>query len=378
MLYAIFILILNTKLGKPSFTMLLNLNKTLDASKAREIISSVKYFVICVLYTLFLWPGSVNCAANPVPVTIKSFDNIVTFPEVTSPAEVITVNDSRISAEVTAVIRSIPIEVGQMVSIGTPLVVLEKRDLELSLKKAEETLKALEASYQLAENQFNRVKKLSKKQLISQETLGTRRTEFIVSRAELEAQRIRIKELERELEKTIIKAPFKAIVLEHLSYVGELAMPGTKLIHLYDANGILVSTKLQLEDVKSLKHADKIIFYGEKQRYPVKIHSITPALDLRERSQEVRLKFLKDEALIGTTGHLEWQSKAGHLPAELLVRRGKQLGVFTLKKGKANFIPLPDAEEGRPVIAQLPGNTKIIIDGRFNVQHGQAVKVENK
>ena len=67
-----------------------------------------------------------------------------------------------------------------------------------------------------------------------------------------------------------------------------------------------------------------------------------------------------------------------HIPAELLVKRGEQLGVFVNQNGSAHFQALPDAQSGRPAAISLPADTQIIITGQFALQEGVAIKVESK
>lgn len=331
--------------------------------------------LLLLLVLLGSMPGLLGAAGEPV--TARPLAQLTEFPEITAPAEVITLNDSRLSAEVTAVIVSLPVEVGQMVEPGTPLVQLEKADLELALKRAEATLRSLEARQALAQRQLTRAQSLASQKLITEEMLNQRQTELKVSKAEMAVQRITVEQLRRDLEKTVIRAPFKAIVMEQLSQVGELAMPGTPLIRILDAERILVSAKLQPRDILSLRNADTIEFVNGNDRYPVKLHRMIPALDLRQRSQEVRLRFIDTPALIGTTGNLVWHPKVPHLPADLLVRRGGAIGVFVLANGRAKFVTLPGAQEGQPAKINLPGDTPIIIDGRFIVQDGDTVRVQD-
>ncbi|QBQ54465.1 efflux RND transporter periplasmic adaptor subunit [Nitrosococcus wardiae] len=335
----------------------------------------IKYLLL--LLTLLLGNMPELQGATRESVTVKPLVELTEFPEVTAPAEVITLNDSRISAEVTAVIVGFSAEVGQIVDPGTPLVQLEKADLELALKRAEATLASLEARQALAQRQLTRAQSLANQKLITEEMLNQRQTELKVSKAEMAVQRITVEQLRLDLEKTVIHAPFKAIVVEQLSQIGELAMPGTPLIRILDAERILVSAKLQPRDTLSLRNAGTVEFVNGNDRYPVKLHRMIPALDLRQRSQEVRLRFIDMPALIGTTGNLIWRPQAPHLPADLLVRRGGMMGIFVLANGRAKFVALPGAQEGKPAKIDLPRDTPVIVDGRFIVQDGDTVRVQN-
>lgn len=332
---------------------------------------------LLLLLTLLLSSMLEARAAAGELVTVKPLAQLAKFPPITASAEVITLNNSRLNAEVTAVILGLPVEIGQVVAPGTPLVLLEKTDLELALERAKATLNSLEASHALAQRQLTRAQSLTKKKLITEEILNQRETELKVSKAELAVQRITVKQQQRALEKTVIRAPFKAIVVERLGQVGELAMPGTPLIRILDAERTLVSAKLQPKDIFSLRNAATVTFITGNHHYPLKLHRVVPALDFREQSQEVRLRFTDAPALIGATGDLVWRPKSPHLPADLLVRRGNKLGVFVLARGRAKFVDLADAHEGQPAKVNLPGDTLIIIDGRFILQDGNSVQVTN-
>ena len=75
----------------------------------------------------------------------------------------------------------------------------------------------------------------------------------------------------------------------------------------------------------------------------------------------------------GTAGRVVWQSAQAHLPPDLVLRRGDELGVFIANGNKAMFVPLPLAQEGRPAPATLPLSSTIIIGGRYQLQDGDAI-----
>jgi hypothetical protein len=59
----------------------------------------------------------------------------------------------------------------------------------------------------------------------------------------------------------------------------------------------------------------------------------------------------------------------------LVSRRNGGLGIFVNNNGVANFMPLPGAQEGRPVAVQLPLDTQIITLGRERLQDGDALSI---
>ena len=117
-------------------------------------------------------------------------------------------------------------------------------------------------------------------------------------------------------------------------------------------------------------------FIANDKRYPLSLRATLPLMESRIRSYEVRLEFITDKAYPGSAGRTEWKTPSPYVPAELLVRR-KGLGVFLVVDGRASFVPLPGASAGQPaaLVKTLTKDSAIIINGRFKINDGDAVRV---
>lgn len=317
----------------------------------------------------------VVAADDPIPVTVAPLAELVEFPSHSESAQVISTNDSQLSSEVTASIVAIPVEVGQVVEAGTALIKLDGADFALGLARAKAVLRSLQARYRLAQRQLERAQALARQRSLSEEELHQREINVQISGAEIAAQQVAIAQTRRHLDKTVIRAPFKAIVMAHLAHEGELAMPATPLVRVIDVEGIELMAKLPPQRVNSLKSARDLQFITENKSYPVQVHRVTPALDVRERSQEVGMRFTNASPLVGSTGHVLWRQDDPHVPADMLVRRGDALGIFVAAQGQARFIELAHAREGQPAAIHLAGDTSVIVNGRFVVADGDPVTV---
>lgn len=331
--------------------------------------------IACFLASSIFFANFSFAAREPVSVTVKPLVNIAAFPRRQEPAMVVSLNDSRLSSEITAVIDDIPVQAGQVVKPGTPLVKLVRADIELALERAKAILSSLEARQRQAQRQLQRAQTLAQQRSLSEEELHRRETNMQISEAEIAAQKVAIAQIQRNLAKTIIRAPFKGIVMERLSHQGELALPGTPLIRMIESEGTELLAKLQPQHIDALKSAKNVKFISQNRAYPVVLHTVTPAVDQQERSQEVRFRFTEAVPLVGSTGYLVWRRPEPHLPADLLVRRGSNVGVFIVADKRAKFIALNNAQEGQPALVGLPDDSPVIIDGRFLLADGDPVKV---
>jgi hypothetical protein len=96
-------------------------------------------------------------------------------------------------------------------------------------------------------------------------------------------------------------------------------------------------------------------------------------MNTRLKTYEVRLTFSDEVSSAGTAGRLSWVSDQAHVPADLIVRRADRLGIFVVRGETARFVPLAEARPGQPAPVDLPGETPVLVDGRFVVQEGDTV-----
>lgn len=303
----------------------------------------------------------------------RALRELAIYPERNAPAQSLPENESKLSAEVSARILALPYDVGQTVRRGDVVARLDKRDFELAVAKARASMAAVQARIAQAESQLERARALAKQNFISAEAVIQRETELAVQRAELAVQRAGIATAERELEKTTVRAPFDAIVKRRHVGVGELASPGAVLVTLIDRSRPEVSAQVQLKDAQSLKDADRAVFDADLD-YPVKLTRVSPAVDKESRTVEARLAFQDRAAQPGTSGRLVWRETRPHLPAEYVVRRKGELGVFVMSRGAPEFVVLPSAQEGRPVPVVFPVDTLIVTEGRNTLDVAPAGK----
>jgi RND family efflux transporter MFP subunit len=311
-------------------------------------------------------------------IVIKPLSVVAIYPEREASAQTVSLNESRIAAEISGRIEAIPVRVGERVARGAVLARIECRDHELARERAGSNLKAAQARLSLAEQQLARARELSARGFISREAHTTRETEVEVFRADAEQARAQLDTAERAVGKCSVRSPFAAIVRERLGQVGELAAPGSPLVALSDAERVEVSTQLQLQDADSLSKAPFVRFAAYGAAKELVLLRISPAISPQARTVEARLRFKGEPAAAGASGSVTWQDTRPHVPAEYVVRREDRLGVFLDAGGVARFHPLAEAQEGRPAPVDLPLGTSIVISGQLALRDGQRLAATPK
>lgn len=334
---------------------------------------SLSWSTFCLAVYLLVFVSIGNLQAAPLNVSVQTLGELAIYPELRAPASVMSLTQSRISAEVTARIIEIPVQTGDIVDKGAVLARLERRDYQLALESAQVATEVLAARQELADYELQRARSLSAKKVVSEQLLKQREAEVNTLRAEQKNLQIAIRQAQRKLDKTILHAPFNAIIKDKPGQVGELATPGTPLLQIVNAESREVSARIQVRLINSLQKASRLELDTGATRYPLTLRTLIPLVDNRAQTLEARLTFSGKSALGGEAGELVWQNPQAHIPAELLIRRAGKLGVFIATDNRARFLALSEAQEGRPALTSLGPDTHLVTQGRFQLQNGDEI-----
>jgi RND family efflux transporter MFP subunit len=340
-------------------------------------------FTYSTLLTGFLlFSASFTLLANsekraPVPVTTQLFRELALYPTRDAPATAVSINDTQLSAEITGTLLEITPQIGDKVLKGDLLAKLDCTDHTLAVEQFLATYRSAKSDEKLTFDNLERAKKLFKAKAGSEETLSIREAEYEKASAIANGHYGSLQSARNNVSKCEILAPFNAVVLERYASIGEYAMPGKLLFRLLDQEQIEVSANIQEQDIDQLSQSDEITFVSGNKHYPLALRTILPILDSRLKSFPVRLDFLSEKSSPGETGRIHWRARMAHIPAQFLVFRNQEPGIFTVSEGRANFVPLPGALPGHPAPVNIPEETPIVVEGRFFLNHGDPVSLRN-
>jgi RND family efflux transporter MFP subunit len=337
-----------------------------------KLSGNLSYLLMCFALSLPI-PG---LADEPIPVQTQLLSELALYPESTAPAHVISLNDAAIAAQVAGQVTEVPVRVGDQVKAGAVLVKLACTDYQLAYGQLKAERRTIQAKLELAQWHLKQSELLVNQRTLPVEKVQERRAELAVLRGELSSHAIKAKAAERQTAACSIKAPFAGIVTERSIAIGQLVGNGTTVIKLLDLTRAEVSAQVSNRDIGALQVAGELSFDHDGKRYLLTLRAVLPAIQSQTGTQEVRLDFTGQRDQPGAAGRLVWQDKVQHIAAELLVKRGEQLGVFTVQGDSAHFHPLPDAQNGRPAVIDLSPDTPIIVSGQYSLNEGSKVLVK--
>lgn len=314
-------------------------------------------------------------ATAATPVTVKPFSDLAITAEQRAPATVEALNAPELAAEISARLEELPVLVGTKVTLGGLVARLDCRLYRSQANAARAQLEELDARRRFAASQLKRARNLKANRSVSEETLDQRRSELNSLTALSAVQEQAIVQADIQVNRCEVRAPFPAVVTARLADVGSLAIPGTPLVKLTQLDTLEISAHLRQSEVVDLERTMAVWFAYQGVRYPVRLRTTVAVVDEHKRTREARLTFVAATAPVGASGRLIWQDTQTRLPAELLVRRDDQLGIFQVNDGKAHFTPLSGAREGEPAPAALTPNTLVVIEGRQRIVDEDDVEI---
>lgn len=340
----------------------------------------MKPFIPLMFLVLSLSANTVLYAdqKQPIPVTVKPLKSLLYHPVKQAPAKVVTLNDSVISAEISAVVESIPVEVGFRVKKNQVLATLDCSDYKLNKQQLESEQKALKADQAFARFQYDRSSSLLESKSISREIFRRHRSSLNKISAQLELLAIKIKQADKMISRCQIKAPYDGVILHKLADVGEGVNLNSPIIRMFDTDSLEVEAQAPLELIDELQRKS-LNFVYRQQKYPLQLRVIMPNIETQARHQRVRFNFIDAKAPANAFGFIELTIEQDFIPSNYLLKRNNQVGIFYLDRSQsaARFVPLEGALIGRDAKIELPEDSQIIIDGRNALEDGQSVTIRS-
>jgi len=287
-------------------------------------------------------------------------------------------NNSRISAQISAVIKQFHVDTGYEVKKGDALVTLECKENHLKLKQTNANLKAEKALLTNAKSQFEQARKLNKQGNISKEIYNQREAEENRLKASVESRKAAISLAQINVDRCHIKAPFDGYITRRDASVGELTQPGSALLQLVSKTNDIVEVKINNRLLENFTQGKNYRFVFSDKSYALKVKYVLPVLDKASRNHIARLSFVNEHAITGSVGKVKWQESTASIPSSYIVLRNKKLGILIAGNNKAQFIEIKNALEGQPAFITLDAETQIITQGRFNVKNGDVLNIVNQ
>jgi len=270
-----------------------------------------------------------------------------------------------IAAKISGVIVELPVVLGSRVN---------KDDLLVRIDAQEITAKVLQAKAQLAQARRNlaREEKLLRRHASTPETVKAMRDMLAIAEAGLRGAK-------SMLAYTVIKAPFAGVITRKIANVGDLATPGTPLLHLEDPSRLQIVTAIPESRSTEIKAGEQmpVTIPAAAMKFNGTVSELSPAIDPRSRTMPIKIDLPQEAGATLKTGMFARVTLPGTavstimIPEQAIVSVGQLNKVFVVRDGKAFLrlvrIGMRQGDRVEILAGLTPGEQIVISNNRLLV-----------
>ncbi|MEO6526485.1 MAG: efflux RND transporter periplasmic adaptor subunit [Gemmatimonadaceae bacterium] len=286
-----------------------------------------------------------------------------------------------------AVVRTYA-EAGQRVTKGQALAQIEANVLRDQALSARSAVITAQSSYDIAKREVERNETLEKAGAIAARELERARNVLLSSQAQLATARAQLANVQQQLNKASVQAPFAGIVAERQVNAGDVVSPGNALFTVVDPGSMQLEASVPAEALSQVRVGMPVEFKvnGYPNRsFTGRITRVNPVADASTRQVHIIAAIPNaGNTLVGglfAEGRVSSESRsAPTVPIAAVDERGLRPTVIRLRTGKIEKVEVAlgirdAAAESVEITSGLaPGDT-VLLGAARGISPGTPVKV---
>jgi len=298
------------------------------------------------------------------------------------PGTVVSRNDARLAAEVTGRLLEIA-DVGTRVASGDVVAKIEDTIIRLRKDELLAEVQRAKARLKYLESEERRYVKLAESNLTAATKLEETRSDRDVSRSDLQVAKVRLAQIDDQLDRTSVKAPFSGIVVERLMMPGERVETGKNVVRIVDQQHLEVIARAPLEYYSYVRPGQQLELRTGEVIASGTVRTVVAVGSEHTHQFELRLDIESDLFPVGQTLRVSVPTsnvrKALVVPRDALVLRPEGITVFALDKDQKAYQVMVTTGIGTgeqiEVIGDLSDGDTVIIRGNERLRPGQTVSI---
>lgn len=298
------------------------------------------------------------------------------------PGTVLSRNDARLAAEVTGRLLEVA-DVGAVVIKGDVVALIEDTGIRLRRDEQQAEVQRAEARLRFLESEEQRYVKLASSNLAAATKLEETLSDRDVSRGDLQVAKSRLAQIEDQLSRTRINAPFDGIVVERLMTPGERVDTGENVVRIVDQQHLEVIARAPLEYFSYVRPGQEL----EMKTGPVTatgvVRTVVAVGSENTHQFELRLDIEGNRFPVGQTLRVSVPTSTARealvVPRDALVLRPEGITIFVLDQdNKARRLAVTTGI-GTGELIEVSGDVNdgdtVIIRGNERLLPGQPVNI---
>jgi len=303
-------------------------------------------------------------------------------PETIVPGTVVSRNDAKLAAEVEGRLLEVA-DVGTFASRGDEVAKIEDTTIKLRRDELLAEVERAEARLKYLESEEGRYVRLAESNLTAATKLEETRSDRDVSRSELRVAKSRLAQVEDQLDRTSIKAPFGGIVVERLMMPGERVDVGRNVVRMVDQQHLEVIARAPLEYYSYVRAGQQLKLRTGPVNTSGTVRTVVAVGSENTHQFELRLDIESNRFPVGQTLRVSIPTSDARealvVPRDALVLRPEGITLFVVGEDKkAQQLTVTtgiDAGDRIEVMGELKDGDTVIVRGNERLRPGQTVSI---
>ena len=316
------------------------------------------------------------------PVELSEAKFTTMAPTMQVAGTVVSRSNAFLSAEVDGRLIEVA-DIGSRVAAGDVVARIEDTTLTLRARELHSEITRGEARLNYLDAELRRFERLAETNLAAASQIDQTRSERDMAASDLEMVRVRLEQIEDQIERTRITAPFPGVVAERVAQAGERVAAGTRVVRLVNPDSLEIVARAPLSYYRFVRPGDELAINVAGDILHAPLRTTVSVGDEGRHVFELRLDL--DVSLpVGQTVRVTVPTadvrEVLAVPRDALVLRGDGIAVFIIDEdNKARRIRVTTGiGEGEWIEVRGPiqEGDKVVIRGNERLRQGQEVSVQ--
>ena len=335
-----------------------------------------------MIATALLLPAAAMAQFGGTPPVDLSEARLTTMaPTMQVAGTVVSRSDAFLSAEVEGRLIEVA-DIGSRVEAGDVVARIEDTTLSLRARELESEITRAEARLKFLEAELRRFERLAETNLAAASQIDQTLSERDIAASDLAVVRARLDQIEDQIERTRITAPFPGVVAERVAQAGERVAIGTRVVRLVNPDNLEVVARAPLNYYRFVQPGDELAIMAAGELLHAPLRTTVSVGDEARHVFELRLD-LDARLPVGQTVRVTVPTadirEVLAVPRDALVLRGDGIAVFIIDEdNKARRIRVTTGiGEGEWIEVRGPiqEGDRVVIRGNERLRPGQEVTV---
>ena len=341
----------------------------------------MKNYLMALAAFLLAVPGAYAQFGGASPVELSEARMTMMAPTMQVAGTVVSRSDAFLSAEVDGRLIEVA-EVGARVEAGDVIARIEDTGFRLRAQELAAEINRVEARLRFLEAELVRFERLAETNLAALSQIEQTRSERDVATSDLAVVRSRLSQLEDQLDRTRITAPFPGVVTERVAQAGERVAAGNRVVRLVNPDRLEVVARAPLNYFRYVQAGDELGVRVGNEELVSPVRTVVSVGDEARHVFELRLDMV-ESLPVGQTVRVTIPTadvrEVLAVPRDALVLRGDGIAVFIIDEDNtARRIRVTTgigAGEWIEVSGPIQAGDKVVIRGNERLRPGQEVMV---